>query len=86
MLEGPAALRNYLLVTRRQDFVRQFNKKLLGYALGRAIQLSDEPLIEEMEQALQQQNYRIGAAIETIALSRQFREIRGGAFRDPDEE
>jgi len=39
-----------------------------------------------MEQALQQQNYRIGAAIETIALSRQFREIRGGAFRDPDEE
>jgi hypothetical protein len=86
VLEGPAALRNYLLVTRRQDFVRQFNKKLLGYALGRAIQLSDEPLIEEMEQALQQQNYRIGAAIETIALSRQFREIRGGAFRDPDEE
>ncbi len=31
---------------RRDDFLRQFCRKLLGYALGRSVQLSDKPLIE----------------------------------------
>ena len=35
-LEGLAGLRNYLVEDQRDVFVRQFCRKLLGYALGRA--------------------------------------------------
>jgi hypothetical protein len=55
----------------------QFNRKLLGYALGRGVLLSDEPLLEEMKARLQAEGYRVNVAIEVIVRSRQFREIRG---------
>ena len=44
--DGLDGLRNYLLTKRRDAFLRQFCRKLLGYALGRAVQLSDEPLLD----------------------------------------
>jgi hypothetical protein len=75
--ESLAGLRSYLLTERRDAFVRQFCRKLLGYALARSVQLSDEPLLAEMQTKLQQHDYRIHAAVETIVLSRQFREVRG---------
>ena len=34
-----------------RTFLRQFCRKLLGYALGRGVQLSDEPLLDEMQQS-----------------------------------
>lgn len=74
---GLDGLRKYLLDVRKDDFVRQFNKKLLGYALGRGVRLSDEPLLDEMQRALAKNDYRVSAAVETIVLSPQFREIRG---------
>jgi hypothetical protein len=76
-LNGVDGLRNYLVDTRRSAFVRQFCKKLLGFALGRSVLLTDEPLLAEMEAALAANDYRVSAAIEAIVLSRQFREIRG---------
>lgn len=76
-LRGLDGLRNYLLTTRRDDFVRQFCRKLLGYSLGRAVRLSDEPLLREIQNELAANDYRVGTAIEMIVLSRQFREIRG---------
>jgi hypothetical protein len=75
--EGAEGLRNYLLTQRRDAFLRQFSRKLLGYALGRAAQLSDGPLLAEMRQELKAHDYRISAAVETIVKSRPFREIRG---------
>lgn len=75
--EGLAGLRDYLLTARRDAFVRQFCRKLLGYSLGRAVQLSDEPLLSEMQQTLKANDYKIMTALETIICSRQFREIRG---------
>jgi hypothetical protein len=75
--EGLDGLRNYLLTQRRDAFLRQFCRKLLGYALGRGIQLSDEPLLAEMQAQLKANDYRFSAAVETIVKSRQFREIRG---------
>ena len=76
-IEGLAGLRDYLAVTRRTAFVHQFCRKLLGYALGRGVQLSDEPLLAEMQKRLAANDYRISAAIQTILESRQFLEIRG---------
>ena len=76
-LDGLDGLRNYLLTQRREAFLRQLCRKLLGYALGRAIQLSDEPLLAEMRTQLKAKDYRITVAVDTIVKSRQFREIRG---------
>jgi hypothetical protein len=75
--EGLDGLRAYLLTQRREAFVRQFCRKLLGYALGRATQLSDEPLLAEMAEQLRSKGYHFTAALETIVRSRQFQEIRG---------
>lgn len=83
-LKGIKGLRDYLLTKRRDAFLRQFTRKLLGYSLGRAVQLSDEPLIKEIQTQLAANNYRIHTAIALIVSSRQFREIRGrdGAMDD----
>lgn len=78
--DGLDGLRNYLLTKRRDTFVHQFCRKLLGYAIGRGVQLSDEPLLEEMQQKLEKNGYRVSVAIEMIVQSPQFREIRGREF------
>ncbi|MBJ82218.1 MAG: hypothetical protein CL462_04845 [Acidimicrobiaceae bacterium] len=62
---------------RRDAFLRQFCRKLVGYAIGRELQLSDEPLLSEIQEELAESNYRISVAVAKIVRSRQFREIRG---------
>lgn len=74
---GLDGLRNYLLTKRRDAFLKQFCRKLLGYSLGRSVALSDGPLIAEMRENLKKNDFRVSAALETIVKSRQFREIRG---------
>lgn len=76
-IEGMDGLRDYLLVARREDFLRQFCRKLLGYALGRGVQLSDEPLLDDMLRKLAENEYQVSQAIGAIVLSDQFRMIRG---------
>ncbi|MFO0900702.1 MAG: DUF1592 domain-containing protein [Pirellulales bacterium] len=76
-IEGLAGLRDYLAGPRQAAFVRQFCRKLLGYALGREVQLSDEALLEQMEQRLAADGYRFQTAVEAIVLSPQFRTVRG---------
>ena len=83
--DGLDGLRHYLLTTRRDAFIRQFCRKLLGYALGRGTQLSDDPLLEEMEQQLEEQRLSLlGGASRRSSRSRQFREIRGRDAGDHD--
>ena len=79
-IEGLDGLRSYLVNTRSDDFLRQFSRKLLGYALGRSVQLSDKPLIASMLTQLKGGDHNVGAAIELIVLSPQFREVRGRDF------
>jgi hypothetical protein len=57
--------------------IKQFCRKFLGYALGRAVQLSDDPLLLEIEQKLRNNGYRFSVILEAVVGSRQFREIRG---------
>ena len=73
-INGMSELREYLVNQRRNDFLKQFSRKLLGYALGRSVQLSDQPLIEKM---IQMPGHHFGDMIELIVRSQQFREIRG---------
>ncbi|MDR3633115.1 MAG: DUF1592 domain-containing protein [Isosphaeraceae bacterium] len=82
--EGLGGLRTYLLTVRRDAFLRQFCRKLLGYSLGRAVQLSDEPLLAELQTVLKSNDYKVVPVVEAIVRSRQFREIRGreSAYND----
>ncbi|MEO8659524.1 MAG: DUF1592 domain-containing protein, partial [Bryobacteraceae bacterium] len=82
-MQGFEGLRNYLLTKGKDPFVHQFCKKLLGYSLGRAVQLSDEPLLTAMQTRLASSGYHVNTAIDLIVASPQFREIRG---RDYEEE
>ena len=77
-IEGLDGLRQYLLEDRHDAVVRQFCKKLLGYALGREVQLSDEPFLAEMQKRLAKNGFRFSVAVEAIVTSEQFRNIRGG--------
>ena len=76
-INGLEGLRDYLLEKRRQAILRQFCRKLLGYALGREVQLSDEPLLAEMQERLPKSGYRFSSVIDMIVQSPQFRRIRG---------
>lgn len=75
-ISDAAQLRAYLIDKKRDVLVKQFCRKLLGYALGRSIQLSDEKLLNEMTQSLSRDSYRISTAFELIVRSQQFTHIR----------
>jgi len=75
--DGIDGLRNYLLTKKKDVIVRLFCRRLLGYALGRSVTLSDQPLIDEMVAELNKNNGRISAAALAIVRSRQFTMIRG---------
>ena len=80
-VDGLNGLRDYLLTRRQDDFLRQFSRKLLGYALGRSVQLSDKPLLDAMVARLKDGEGRVGGALELIVRSSQFREVRGRDFK-----
>jgi hypothetical protein len=84
-IDGPDGLRSYLLNARWDTFERQFCRKLLGYALGRSVQLSDEPLLDEIQAKLATDGHRVHVAIEAIVSSPQFRGIRGADAADDGE-
>jgi hypothetical protein len=73
-VDGLTGLRDYMANQRRADFLRQFSRKLLGYALGRSAQLSDQPLIDSLAKT---EGAHVAQMIEQIIRSPQFREIRG---------
>jgi hypothetical protein len=74
-----AGLREYLRAERQQEFVDNFCRKLLSYALGRGLIPSDDATIMAMRESLEKNDYRIGRVIETIVLSPQFRNRRGSS-------
>jgi hypothetical protein len=78
--EGIDGLRTYLLTKKRDVIVRLFSKRLLGYALGRAVTLSDQPLVDEMAAGLTKPDGRVRSAVLAIVRSPQFRMIRGSEF------
>lgn len=69
---GFEGMRAYIRAHREKDFVDNICRKMLVYALGRSVILSDEPVIEQMRANLARNNYRFSALIETIVTSPQF--------------
>ncbi len=80
--DGLDGLRTYLLTKRKEVIVRLFCKRLLGYALGRSVTLSDETLLEDLTAELDKPDGTISAAVQMIVRSPQFRMVRGSEFGD----
>ncbi len=69
---GVAGLQTYIRANRQTNFIDNLSRKMLVYALGRSLILSDEPLVERMNAKLAAGGYRMSALVETIITSPQF--------------
>ena len=69
---GIDGLKAYLRDRRQDEFVDNLCRKLLAYALGRGLLLSDEELLRAMRTDLKANGYRFGTFVERIVASQQF--------------
>jgi len=76
---GIEDLLSYIKASREKDFTNNLVRKLLVYALGRGLQLSDEPLVESMKKSFAENDFKFSALLESIVMSLQFREQRNPA-------
>lgn len=74
-IEGFAGLRDYLTGPRREDVLRSLARKLTGYALGRAVQISDRKLVDELTKKMLDGG-RWSDVLLIIVRSEQFRCVR----------
>jgi hypothetical protein len=75
--EGLEGLRNYLREHRQKEFVDNLCRKLLAYALGRSLLLSDDRTVDDLRAKLDANGYRFGSLVESIITSPQFLRKRG---------
>ena len=69
--QGLAGLRDYLKKNEAQ-FLTQFTRKLLGYALGRQTLPSDKKILQQMQSSLKANGGKFSSAVLEIVKSRQF--------------
>ncbi len=74
-IDGFAGLRDYIAGPRREDLLRELAHKLTGYALSRAVQLSDRKLVDELTKTMVDGG-RWSDALLIIVRSEQFLCIR----------
>ncbi len=75
---GPAGLKQILLL-QKDRFARTMTAKLLTFALGRGLERSDKPYLDEMVAALRTDDYKFGTLVSQIVLSDPFQKRRGRA-------
>ncbi len=68
---GLEGLRQYI-ADRQDQFVRNFSRTLLGYALGRRVEVIDEPLLQKIVEDLEANDYRFSTMLSGILTSPQF--------------
>ncbi len=69
---GPAELKEVLLA-RKEEFLRNLSRKVLGFALGRQLYSFDQCVIDDSLKALAADEYKSSALIEKVVLSYPFR-------------
>ncbi len=62
-----------LLLSRREQFSRNFSEQLLTYALGRGLEYYDKCAIDRLIEVLNTEDHKIGSLIEAVVLSDPFR-------------
>jgi len=76
---GIGGLQAFIHQQRQKDFLDTLGRKLLSYGLGRTLQPTDDPLLQQMQQKLTAGDYHFGALVDSIVTSRQFRNRRASA-------
>jgi hypothetical protein len=69
---GIEAVEQYIREKRQKDFLDNISRKLVSYALGRSLMLSDETVIEKMQAKLSANGYRFSTLVDAIVTSPQF--------------
>ncbi|MGC4014100.1 MAG: DUF1592 domain-containing protein [Luteolibacter sp.] len=64
------------VVANQDEFVRGFIEHLLGYALGRKLELYDQPAVEEIQRAAAADHYRLRSILMGVAKSYPFLHTR----------
>jgi len=77
---GPVEFRQVLL-KHKEDFLRHLTGKLMGYALGRALQDADSCTVQHVTEAVAKDGYRARTLLREIVLSVPFRNNQGGVLQ-----
>ena len=71
-ITGIKDLKKYLISERKDQFAKAFTSKLLTYALGRRLELTDEKMVEELTAKFVTDHYRIKKLIHLVVASESF--------------
>jgi hypothetical protein len=71
-ISGLADLQKFLLNERRDQFANALVSKLLIYALGRSLELADDPLVEELTTQFAKDDYRLPGLMKNIIMCELF--------------
>jgi hypothetical protein len=72
-VNGAAELADYLVERRGSQFARALTSKMLTYALGRSLELGDEPALDELVRKFEEDDYRLKSLVTLIVASEPFR-------------
>jgi hypothetical protein len=71
-VSGAEGLRDYMVKERKQEFARSLVSRLLTYALGRSLELTDEVAIDQVLDQFAQDNYRLKGLVHKVVSSEVF--------------
>ena len=71
-VEGLEDLKSYLLTEKREKFARAMVTRLLTYALGRSLELTDHETVDELTAEFIRSDYRLKKLIQFVAASEPF--------------
>jgi len=75
-VRGVPLFADHLAKQRAREFTQTLGNKFLGYALGRSLQLSDQPLLDQMQAKLETSDFKMSSLFELVVNSPQFRTQR----------
>ncbi|NRA40505.1 MAG: DUF1592 domain-containing protein, partial [Planctomycetes bacterium] len=81
-IKGVVGLKQWLMEKEQQQrVIDSFCRHLCGYALGRGVMVTDQPLLERMDKALRENELRPLSAVQILINSPQFRNRRNQEFK-----
>jgi len=72
-VSGSKQFRTYLLNHQKEQFSEGFCKHLLTYALGRSLEWTDQPLVDQLSKNFQKNGYKMDRLLLDIVRSKAFR-------------
>jgi hypothetical protein len=71
-VDGLAGLQDYIVDRKSRDFANALVRRITGYALGRQLEYSDDPLIKQLTDRLIANEFRTSTLFEDIVTSPTF--------------